>query len=235
MLKSKTGSTQKPSAKAALQYTDKEIVFNGEDFDFNLDEIRLINGIWAYKMQATAIIMAGGKSKRMGCDKAMLPINGKSAIEHIFEQLRPHFESILISSNDKDKQGFLDADIVTDEATGKGPLMGIASALRASTNEVNFIIACDIPQVDIGLVKQMIRDSRNFDAVIPRSAGSRYEPLFAVYKKSIVDVLDKALTKGNYRIVDALSHCNVNYLDLPAGREIRNLNTMADYEDFCRD
>jgi len=234
MLKGKTGSTHKSSAKAVSHYADREVVFDGNDFDLSLDEIELVGGGWACKMRATAIIMAGGQSKRMGRDKSMLPINGKPAIEHIFEQLRPHFDRILISSNDKDTHHFLGADVVADEVTGKGPLMGIASALKVSKTEVNFVIACDIPHVDMGLVRQMVRQSRDFDAVIPRSASTRYEPLFAVYKKSIVDVLDKALASGNYRIIDALNDCRVNYLDPADGRDFRNLNTMNDYEEFCR-
>lgn len=161
------GKISKASAKNAAGYADRVVTFDGDKFDIGVDEIELSGGRWLCRMKATAIIMAGGGSVRMGRDKSMLPIKTEPMIKHIFEQLRPHFNQVLISADDASKYGFLGVEVVGDKVKGRGPLGGIASALAASANEINFVIACDIPQVDVELVRMMVRQSSSFDAVVP--------------------------------------------------------------------
>ncbi len=232
MLKRSRAASCKASAKEVARYADKTIIFDGSNLDINTDDIEFVAGRWAYKMDATAIIMAGGQSLRMGQDKSMLSINGEPVVKHIFDQLHPHFAQVLISSDNVSKYSFLDVEVVPDEITGKGPLMGIASALRASVNDVNFVIACDIPEVDISFVRRLVRESKGFDAVIPQTGSSQYEPLFAVYKKSTLAAIDKAIAAGVYRIIDPVKDCKVNYIDLNRGKQLENLNTMKDYHKF---
>lgn len=222
----------KPSAQEVIEYVDDIVLFDGDQFDIDINSIKLINGRWTMKMDATAIIMAGGKSKRMGQDKSMLVVNGEPVIKHIFNQLHPHFSQILVSSDDLQRYSFLGVQVVPDEDTGKGPLMGIASALRLSENEVNFVIACDIPQIDISFVRQMVRESKDFDVVMPQNGPSHYEPLFAVYKKSTLPAIDKAIAAGNYRIITPVNECKVNYIGLSRRQQLKNLNTMKDYHKF---
>ena len=223
----------KASAKDVIRCADRIIFFDGDEFDIGDDEIELADGRWAVKMEATAIIMAGGDSIRMGRDKSILPVKGQPMIKRIYDQLRPHFNQILISSNDISKYRFLGVDVVPDKVTGQGPLGGIASALAASANELNFVIASDIPQVDTALVRMLLRQGRDFDAVIPRVGRSRYEPLFAVYKKDTLAAIEAALLSGNNRIIDALSCCRVKYIDLTDTQQLKNLNTMNDYWELA--
>jgi molybdopterin-guanine dinucleotide biosynthesis protein A len=235
----------KPSAEEVVGYADKIILFDDsqsgcgglrpDEFDIDMNKIKLVGGRWSLKMDATAIIMAGGKSRRMGADKSMLPVKGKPLIEYVLEQLSPHFSQILISSNDVPKYAFLGVEIIPDEVAGKGMLVGIASALRASANQTNFVIACDIPEINISSVRRMLRESEGFDAVVPQIGPTRYEPLFAVYKKSALSAIDNAITSGNYRIIDSLKKCRVKYIDLSYIDyidKIKNLNTMDDYLEF---
>jgi len=225
----------KPTAANVEKYADRTVLFDGSDFDINIDEIQLIDGTWVSKMQATAVIMAGGRSRRMGQDKAILEIDGNPAIKHVFDQLRLYFDEILVSSDNMAKHSFPGVKVVPDEVTGKGPLVGIASALRVSRNDTNFVIACDIPEVDIGLVRRLINKSRNFDAVIPKTGPSKYEPLFAVYKKSTLAAIDESITAGNYKILHPLKKCKVGYVELPQGEQVKNLNTMNDYLEFVKE
>lgn len=222
----------KPSAKEVIGYVDQIVSFDGKQFDIDINSIKLIDGKWAMKMDVTAVIMAGGKSRRMGRDKSMLMINGEPVIKRIFEQLRPHFSQILVSSDDVSRYSFLGVSVVPDEDAGKGPLMGIASALRVSASEINFVIACDIPKVDISFVRQMVRKSKGFDAVVPQAGPEQYEPLFAVYKKSVLRAIDESIILGDYKIVEPLKKCKVNYIELPYAEKIKNLNTMKDYQEF---
>lgn len=182
--------------------------------------------------RATAIIIAGGDSTRMGVDKSMLLIRGQPMIKVIYDQLHPHFSQILISSNRLFKYSFIGGKVIPDKTAGRGPLMGIASALKASASDVNFVIACDIPQVDIGFVRTMLRKSWGFDAVVPTTGPSRHEPLFAVYRKSMLAAIENALSSGKNRVIDALSRCRIKFIDLTGTQPLKNLNTMNDYWEF---
>ena len=235
MFKAAGSDECKPSAGRVEKYADRTVLFDGSDFDINLDQIELIDGQWIYKMQATAVIMAGGASRRMGQDKAVLEIDGTYAIKYVYEKLRPHFDQVLISSSNIAEHSLPGVKIVADEITGKGPLVGIASALRISRNETNFVIACDIPEIDISLVRRIINQSKGFDAVLPKTSSSKLEPLFAVYKKNTLAAIDESIIAGDYKILIPLEKCRVNYFDLPRDEQIKNLNTMKDYLQFVKE
>ena len=234
MTKSRGEGEVKPSAEEVVAYADRVVRFDGEEFDVGLSDISIVDGRWAIRGEAGAIVLAGGASVRMGEDKSMLDIGGEPMIKYVVEQLRPHFSQVLISGGDVEKYGFVGVEVVGDREAGRGPLMGIASALRVSVNELNFVTACDIPEVDMSFVKEMVRECRGYDAVVPRSEASRYEPLFAVYNKSALGGIEAALAKGENRIMDALGGCKVKYIDISerGGAVLKNINTMSEYLKF---
>jgi len=222
----------KGSAGEVRRYIDKVVVSDGAGFDFDIDRIKLTGGKWTIMEKATAIILAGGSSGRMGVDKSMLPIKSKPIVEHICEQLCDSFEQILISANEADKFAFLSFEVVPDRQSRQGPLMGIASALEASENELNFVVACDIPNIDLTFVRRLLVEAKEADIVIPRSEGKeKLEPLFAVYRKSTLGVINEVLSSGGRKISDVFSKCKVKYIKAEAG-QITNLNTMDEYEQF---
>jgi len=222
----------KKSAEDVKKYADRMVVSDGAGFDFDISRIKLTGGKWTIKEKATAIILAGGSSRRMGTDKSLLPIKSKPIVEHICEQLCDSFEQILISANEVGKLAFLGFEVVTDRQTGQGPLMGIASALEASENELNFVVACDIPDIDLKFVKRLLTEAQEADIVIPTTDGNeKLEPLFAVYRKSTLGVINEVLASGGRKISDVFSRCNVRYVKMKAG-QITNLNTMDEYEQF---
>ena len=224
----------KPTAANVQEHADRTVLFDGSSFGIDLTDIDLIDGKWVYKMQATAIIMAGGRSRRMGQDKAILDINGIPVIKYVMNQVRSHFDQILVSSNNILKHSLPGARVIPDEIANKGPLAGIVSALRVSRNDINFVIACDIPEVDIGLVRRLIRESKDFDAVLPQTGPSHFEPLFAVYKKSTLAAIDESIIAGNYKILNPLEKCKVKYVELSGADQFKNLNTMNDYLQFVK-
>ena len=128
MVGSRNSKTWKSSAVGVKKYADRIVISDGNSFDFDPNRIKLIKGKWIINQPATAIVMAGGESCRMGTDKSMLPIKGQSIIETICEQLRGSFDEILISANEVDKFAFLGFKVVPDKVPEQGPLMGIASA-----------------------------------------------------------------------------------------------------------
>jgi molybdopterin-guanine dinucleotide biosynthesis protein A len=176
--------------------------------------------------------MAGGSSRRTGRDKNMLMVAGKPMIKHIYDQLLPSFDQILISAGDPEKYSFVGADVIADRVAGQGPLMGIASAIEASANEANFVIACDIPQIDIPLIQRMLRECKNCDVVVPKWANNRYEPLFAVYHKGVLETMKELLASGERKIDEVYKHCRMHYIDMTGHQEFVNINTMDDYREF---
>jgi len=95
------------------------------------------------------------------------------------------------------------------------------------------VTGCDIPEVHQGLVEKMITEADGFDLVIPRSADGRLEPLFAVYRKTVLEPARALLAEGNRRITDLLPRVKAKHVEMPGGW-YRNLNTMEDYEEELR-
>jgi molybdopterin-guanine dinucleotide biosynthesis protein A len=233
MVKSRDSKTWKSSARNEKKYADKIITTGPDGFDFDLNRINLTDNKWTIKEQATAIIMAGGGSRRMGIDKSMLPIKDKPIIKHICDQLRGTFSQILISTDEVEKYAFLCFECVPDKMPGQGPLMGIASALGTSANALNFVVACDIPHIDIRVVRKMLTEAQAADMVIPTHDNGKHEPLFAIYNKSSLKAMNQVLSSGKRKISDAFALCKVRYIKLKA-KQLTNLNTMEEYEEFRR-
>jgi len=238
MVRKNDSDAWKKTAQQVRDYADRIITSQSSSFDPVLERIKLVGGKWTLQEKATAIIMAGGGGRRMGTDKSMLEIEGRPIIERMCERLAACFEQRLISANEADKYAFLGFDIVPDKVPEQGPLMGIASALEASDNELNFVIACDIPHINIPYVRRMLAEANRVDIVIPthsvlRTTGDKkYEPLFAVYRKSTLKAINEVLSAGGRKISDIFTRCRVKYIDLGDAEWFVNLNTKAEYEQY---
>jgi molybdenum cofactor guanylyltransferase len=222
----------KPSAQQVRQQADKIVHSNGSRFDLDLGRIQFAGARWLLTEDATAIVLAGGHSRRMGTDKSMLPIDGQPMIEHICQQLRGTFAQVLISANDTEKFSFLGLQVIPDRRPDQGPLMAVASALEASQTELNLIIGCDIPQIRLPVARRMLAEGEEADIVIPVTEDGKEQPLFAVYRRSIHRHMNAALESGARRLADVYSLCRVRRIELGDAGWFANLNTMADYERF---
>jgi molybdopterin-guanine dinucleotide biosynthesis protein A len=222
----------KASAKDVRKYVDKIVASNGSSFDFDIAEIKLTHLRWQCDTSATAIILAGGKSSRIGSDKAKLTINGQTMLEHICKQLFGTFSQVLISTAEIEKYSFSGFEVVLDKTPGQGPLMGIASALEASSNEINFVVACDIPYMEMSCVRRMLAEARGADIVVPITGNKKLEPLFAVYRKSALDAINQTLREGKRKISEVFEKCDVKYIDLGEADWLININTLAEFEEF---
>ena len=145
-------------------------------------------------MDAGAIILAGGKSSRMGTNKALLKINDMTNIERILTNISPVFPDPILVTNDPGVYHFLGLKTVSDYFPGKGPLAGIHAGLIASSAEVNVVIACDMPFVSAELAAALVKNSRDYDAVVP-VIGGRQHPLFAVFKKKLATKIEDNIKK----------------------------------------
>lgn len=184
---------------------------------------------------AAAIILAGGKSSRMGRDKSLLATDNIPLIEKIAFQLADHFPEIIIGANDWKKYKFLHLPVVPDLEEGKGPLMGIYSTLLKSKHEVNFVVACDIPDLEMNYIKELIQEAQDHQIVVPVGSDGKLEPLFAVYRKSILPEIKSLLDAGQRKVRLLFERTDAKYLPLPsAGNWYRNLNTMEDYQNYLQ-
>ena len=180
------------------------------------------------------IVLAGGGSKRMNQDKALLPVGEGTLVEYILKQLKGRFKDILISVSESNKFNFLKEKLVVDEKQGYGPLMGIKSALSVSQHEKNFVIACDIPKIHFKLLDDILSKGQNFDIVVPVSPSGRVEPLFAVYSQSILPQMERLIRENTHSLLPLFDLCKTDYVNLDSDSGLKNLNTLEDYNAFLR-
>jgi molybdenum cofactor guanylyltransferase len=164
------------------------------------------------RMKAGAIILSGGKSSRMGTNKALLPFHEKTNIERIIDELKSVFDDLILVTNDPETYEFLGIKMVRDVYPGKGPLAGVHAGLSASHYEENIVVACDMPFVSGDLAGSLVKNLKHFDAVIP-VIGGRQHPLFAAYQKRIVPQLETCLKEDRLRMVHLLEQLQVRYLE----------------------
>jgi len=184
-----------------------------------------------------AVILVGGKSSRMGTNKAFLELKGKTFIELQIELLREMFDEISISANTPSEYEYLNLPIFKDIYPGKGPLGGIYTSLINSSSLHTFMLACDMPFVGPELIKHLKDLTKEYDVVIPKSENG-LEPLHAFYSKNCIEPIKRELDENNLRIRSFFPQVNVKIVELDSlassdyfKNSIKNLNTMADYED----
>lgn len=151
------------------------------------------------------IILAGGKSRRMGENKAFLEINGRKNIERLTEKMSEITREVIIVTNAPELYKYLHTTLTEDAVKGKGPLAGIQAGITASSAEWNIVAACDLPFFNEKAARYLAELTKNqkADAVVPLIDG-RQHPLFAAYRASVLPVVEECLSQDRLRIKDAL-------------------------------
>lgn len=178
--------------------------------------------------QGTAIILAGGKSSRMGEDKGLMLIDGKSMIEYILKTVSQFTNQIIIIANDEayEKFGY---PIYKDLVYDKGPIAGIVTGLKNSKTDKNWILSCDSPFIEVKLLQKLMIESKGFDAVVSVH-NNKIHPLIAVYSQSALIRFQENLALNRLKILDTLDALKVNYLELDNFNQsnFKNLNSKSD-------
>ena len=190
--------------------------------------------------QITAVILAGGRNLRFGGkDKAFFLVNGIPMVEIISGRLRELFKKILVVTNSPGSYaGYTDLPYICDIWTGKGPLGGIHTAMVNVKTPLIFVVSCDLPFIDKGLISKqtdLFFRKKKADALIPR-INSNIEPLHAIYSSRLAGRLGKFLSStSDYSIRTFLSLLDVAYMDLPADepviRAFTNVNSPCDLQE----
>ncbi len=184
-------------------------------------------------MQVNAIILAGGKSKRMGVDKPLMSFNGETLLERSVMLCKSFFKDVIISSQNP-KHQVEDCKIVPDLIEGCGPIGGIHSCLKISDTEWNFVMSVDAPFLEPAFISLLISETDGYDAVIPVH-NSGIEPLLGIYRKRSLLQMEKQIADGNYKMHDLLDHLNVNFVDAQSWVDrypliFKNLNKPEDFD-----
>jgi molybdopterin-guanine dinucleotide biosynthesis protein A len=189
-----------------------------------------------------AFILAGGKSTRMGADKAFVMLGGRTLLARALELARSITPEVRIVGDPAKFAPF--APVVEDVFRGCGPLAGIHAALRSSQTELNLILAVDVPFVSPALLQYLIKRARSSAsaAVTIAKAGGGWQPLCAVYRREFADAAEQSLRTGRYKIdglFEATRTQRITEEELEAAgfspKMFRNLNTPEDLEAVQRE
>ena len=140
----------------------------------------------------TGIILLGGKSIRMGENKALMKLGSSTVIERLVKQMRSLFKKIILISNNPEEYNFLNLPVYGDIFLNKGPLAGIHSGLVNSSSVKNFVISCDIPLIDAGIISFIVEYPTEKPIVITKADGF-LQQLAGLYNRCLIPSIEKNL------------------------------------------
>jgi molybdopterin-guanine dinucleotide biosynthesis protein A len=184
-------------------------------------------------MEITCAILAGGRSLRMGRDKATIPIGNRLLVSRVYDVARTIFDRILIVSNHHTAIEGVDAPIVPDVLPQRSPMVGIVSALLHAATPYVFVLGCDMPFVEEEAIRFVAGQAFGYDIVIPKTEKG-YQPLHAVYSRATISQLLTHIERGRFRIPEVFPFVTVHIVEGPGLSEaggfsiFTNLNTEED-------
>lgn len=182
-------------------------------------------------LHITGIILSGGLSIRMGTDKALLRIAGKTIIERTRNLMLNIFENVLLSTNDFESYRFLGLPMVADIYKNHGPLSGIHAALVSSATVKNFFLSCDLPLMEEEMIRYIIGYKSLRQISIP-SANERMQHLCGIYRKSLVPIIENILSNSiHWKKENGKSAASVKKLISKVGAEIIETGSLPFYKE----
>ena len=190
----------------------------------------------------SAAALAGGQSRRMGTDKALLPLvtGGQPMLGLVLERLSAVADDVLVVANDQERYASFGARVVPDLHPQVGALGGIQAAVAWSAHEHCLVVACDMPFLSLPLLQRMAGEPRNYDVLIPlipgesrqRGDGLVYQTLHAIYSKRCLPFIEQRIADGQRQVVGFFEDVRVRTLDVaeiarwdPDLRSFFNANT----------
>jgi molybdopterin-guanine dinucleotide biosynthesis protein A len=191
-------------------------------------------------LKISGIVLAGGKSLRLGHDKITEKVGNTSLLEKVISSLEPLSEEIIIvTAKERDLPqlaGRSKVKTISDILPGRGSLGGIYTGLVSSYSFYNLVVAADMPFLNEALLRYMIEAADGFDFVLPR-VKKWFEPLHAVYSKNCIPAIKNVLDQGKRVIIDIFDYVKVRYIEEeeidrfdPGHLSFFNINTKEDLE-----
>jgi molybdopterin-guanine dinucleotide biosynthesis protein A len=190
----------------------------------------------------SAAALAGGQSRRMGTDKALLPLvpGGQPMLGLVLERLSAIADDVLVVANEQERYALFGARVVPDLHPQVGALGGIQAAITWSAHEHCLVVACDMPFLSLPLLRRMASEPRNYDVLVPllpgesrqRADGLVFQTLHAIYSKRCLPFIEKRIAEGKRQVVGFFEDVRVRTLDVaevvrldPELRSFFNANT----------
>ncbi len=182
-----------------------------------------------------AYVLAGGKSSRMGKDKALMQFRGKRMIQHVLNAIAPLKIPIKIVAN-TDEYNKLGYEVFKDIVEAKGPMGGILTAMHHTQASYIIVISCDIPFLTTMLLRQLVEGIEDYNIIIPQSKG-RLHPLCCIIKTSLKAEIEKRVGNNQLKMLELIQDTHskiVNVDDSMSDREdlLYNINTPEEFEKF---
>ena len=187
-----------------------------------------------------AIILAGGMSSRMGTDKALLEMGSVGLLQSLVTRFAERMGRVIVVLRAGQEVELHQTKTVRDVYQGIGPLGGLHAGLTASSDDENFVLACDMPLADPELALWILSELSDHDAAVPMLSRGP-EPLHAAYRKSCLPTVGSSIADGGLRMRDVLTRLDVLYIPEdeirerdPDLRSFLNINTPEDYREALR-
>ena len=187
------------------------------------------------RMKISGFILAGGKSKRMGTDKALLIFQDEPLLKRMIGLIKPFCLKVCVSGQNPEYSVF-NVDLIPDAIENCGPIAGLYSSLKYTSTEWNLIVSVDVPFVNEELISLLLINAYGCECVIPRHE-SGIEPLIAIYNKNSLPVIEEMINAGSYKLTDLISRLDTKFLDCSDllqkyPRLFLNLNRMEDLQSL---
>lgn len=177
----------------------------------------------------TAIIFAGGKSSRMGQDKALLPFGDAPTLtQYQYQRLSQIFEKVYISA--KSHKFDFECQVIEDKYEASSPLVALLSIFETLDDDKVFVLSVDTPFVNEKVIHTLINEcEQNVDIIVPKHVNN-FEPLSAIYDKSILPLLQKHYEEDNHKLHDILKNAKTKAVHFEENKAFMNLNYFEDYK-----
>ena len=183
----------------------------------------------------TAIVLAGGRSRRLGLDKALLRLDDETLLEATVKKAATLSDEVIVAGGPF-PYPLPSARLVADVYPGCGPLSGIHAGLSAASSFHSLVVACDMPFLNMELLRCMVEMAPGYDVVIPH-LGDKLEPLHAIYSKNCLGPIEGLIERGDFKIIHFFPEVRVRYLEReeierfdPKHLSFLNINTPEDLE-----
>jgi molybdenum cofactor guanylyltransferase len=185
----------------------------------------------------TAIVLAGGRSSRMGAPKALLLFDGEPLIVHMVATLQRMFAEVVVVTAPGQDLPSMPVKLVRDEVPYQGPVGGICYGLTAACGDAGFVTSCDSAFLNTDLISHLVAQIPEHDVVVPHWQG-RFQPLQAVYRRGVLPLLGEQLARGELRPIQLFDKVRTRRIDEdeirrfdPEGASFFNMNTPEDYAE----
>jgi len=181
----------------------------------------------------SGILLAGGKSSRMGVDKAFLKYGNRYLYEYSLDALNSFAEDILISSSNLlfNASSYRRID---DEIPGLGPIGGLYSCLKKIKYNSAIVLPCDLPLINANIIETLLENSDSYDITVALNHKNLPEPLIGIYSKSVIPLLKNMIEDGHFKILDILAAGKTNFVKFarPLYDNFQNINTRNDFNSL---